>query len=52
LRQLSEVDATAKEDIVNLLDTKMQIGNLGNPSRFAVNCVKNAFIAIGVQLPQ
>jgi hypothetical protein len=49
---LGEVDVVAKDHTMFILDTKMQIGNLGNPSRFAVNCVKNAFIAIGVQLPQ
>ncbi len=52
LRQLGEVDGEAKDHVIFILDGKLQMGGLGNPSGFAVNCVKNAFIATGVQLPQ
>ena len=52
MRQLGAVDGEAKDHVNNILDVKLQMGGLGNPSGFAVNCVKNAFIAIGVQLPQ
>ena len=48
---LGEVDAVAKDHTMVILDNKMQSGELDNPSRFAVNCVKNAFEALGVQMP-
>jgi hypothetical protein len=51
LRQLGEVDEDQKDHVMFILDGKLQMGGLGNPSGFVVNCVKNAFIAIGVQLP-
>ncbi len=52
MRQLGEVDGGAKDHVIFILDGKLQMGGLGNPSGFAVNCVKNAFIYLGVQFPQ
>ena len=46
---LGEVDVEAKDHIMVILENKS--AELDNPSRFAVNCVQNAFEALGVQLP-
>ena len=52
LRQLGDVDIGAKDHVIYILDGKLMMGGITNPSGFAVNCVKNAFIALGVALPQ
>jgi hypothetical protein len=52
LRQLGDVDIGAKDHVIYILDGKMMMGGIANPSGFAVNCVKNAFMALGVALPQ
>jgi hypothetical protein len=45
---LGEVDVEAKDHIMSILENRSPPDN---PSRFAVNCVKNAFEALGVQMP-
>ena len=52
MRQLGEVDIGAKDGVIYILDRKTMKGGIANPSGFAVNCVKNALMAISVDLPQ
>jgi hypothetical protein len=51
LRQLGDVDPGQKDHVIRILENKLNSGGLGNPSGFAVNCVKNAFIALKLELP-
>ncbi len=51
MRQLGDANTVAKDHVIRILDGKLMMGGIGNPSGFAVNCVKNAFTAHNLELP-